>query len=616
MPTLKERLTDIFLGDEKRRLQESFAQTLDTTLQAYFMGPWQLPPEELARQLKEQVDPGLLDYLLSQVGWSVMGGLGYAADTETERNRAVNESIRLYKYSPLAQWSIWLWSGWGLGDNVTVKPNDAGAVKVWDEFWAAERNARLFATDRIHELSHWLLVKGNRFVSFYASEMDGEVTAGLIQPAEVTAIITNPEDSSEPWFYKRQWTPTGQNQKTLFYADWQTFFRDDLEDDLEKRWEKVKLAHADIDDKSERADQVNGLQEQLGGEVLPGTGVCLLHIPHNIKDEASLWGWPILTCAQYYLGAHKKFTEDRLTVAAAKAMFVRRYQHSGGSRQQRSLIDDVASNLSRTQLTDTNPPAGAGSSEFLNKAIDASDLPMSTGASDAKTDNEMFAWVALLGTGLFPTSAGLDTARWATALEMDKAQSMLFTGYQTFWSAQWRKMVKIVLSFQEWAGQGAYEDKSAEVSTDTFSLADFPAVAKTIGLLVKDAITPMIDNGTIPAEAGREIEATLLRINLQALGVSNAQEMTDAKKWQTMADKEEAEKPEPPPLPPQPGQQLPQPEGGEEPPVPAELGESHIPEVIRRPCPLCANEEALYYEGHKGLLVCAACGKTFDPAIE
>jgi len=50
---------------------------------------------------------------------------------------------------------------------------------------------------------------------------------------------------------------------------------------------------------------------------------------------------------------------------------------------------------------------------------------------------------------------------------------------------------------------------------------------------------------------------------LQALGVSNAQEMTDAKKWQTMANKEEKEKPEPPPFPAQPGQQPPRPEGEE-----------------------------------------------------
>ncbi|MGD8499546.1 MAG: hypothetical protein PVJ86_02800 [Phycisphaerales bacterium] len=533
---------------ERQQLQE----TIRIFQNAYLDGPWQLPPDELVRQLKEQVDPGMLDYLMSQVGWSV---LGYGADSDAERDRAMQESLRLWKYSPLAQWSIWLWSAWGLGEGVAIMPNDEGAAKVWEEFWGADRNACLFAADRIHRLSHWLLITGNRFMAFYASELDAEARARLIQPSQIKAIITNPEDDAEPWFYKRQWTPTGKSEKTIYYPDWETFFSDELED----RWSEVVNRHQDISKDAQRADLANSGQEQLGVEAPPGTGVCILHIAHNIKDEASLWGWPILTTAQSYIAAHKKFAEDRLAVAAAVAMYVRRYQHGGGSRAQRGLIDTIASNLSQSQLYDTNPPATAGSSEIINRALDVTDLPLRTGATDAKSDNEMFSWMALLGAGLFPTSAGLDTSRWATALEMDKAQSMLFANYQTFWAAQWRKMVKIVLLFQEKYGQGSYEDKSAEVSTDSFSLADFPAVAEAISGLVKDAITPLVADGTIPEKAAREIMATLTRINLQALGVGNAQELADAEEWQKKADEEEAEKPEPPPFQFQPGQQ-PQPE--------------------------------------------------------
>ena len=139
---------------------------------------------------------------------------------------------------------------------------------------------------------------------------------------------------------------------------------------------------------------------------------------------------------------------------------------------------------------------------------------------------EMFGWMTLLGAGLLPVSAGLDTARWATALEMDKAQSMLFERYRNFWAAQFKRMVRIVLLFKERFDNMKFADKSADVSVDTFSLADFPAVAKTIGQLVRDALAPLIDNGAIEPEDARPILAELWRISLQALGVSKAQDLT------------------------------------------------------------------------------------------
>ena len=539
MPTLIERarlgLADALLGDQKRRLEA----TLDTLVGAYFTGPWQLPPEELARQLREQ-DPWLITTMLDQLGWETIGGLGYSTDTDAERQRAEQESVRLYKYSPLAQWAVWLWTGWGLGDKVTVTPNDDGAAEVWEEFWAADRNATMLGEDVIQELSNWLLVRGNQYLVFFASEMDGETTIRRIPPDQVSEIVADPDDDMAPWFYKREWTPTSGSvtgqQTTMYYPDWQVFF----DEGLEEKWNRLADMNV-VDADADRADRVNSNgEEALGGE-RTGTVACVLHVNHNRKDDESLLGWPMLTTGRHWMDAHKRFAQDRLTVAAGKAMFVRRKKVQGGSRALSSVADTIRTALSATNYTERNPAAVAGSVELDNAMIDTEDLPMTTGASDADVDNKMFAWMALLGAGLFPTSAGLDTARWATALQMDKAQSMLFERYGTFWAAQWRKMVKVVLSFKERYGEGRFEDKSAEVSTDTFSLSDFPDVADAIGKLVRDALTPLVDGGTIPKDAAREIGRALWQISLQALGVENAAELTDEELWEP--DEEEEQTP-------------------------------------------------------------------------
>lgn len=524
MPSIRQRIADTLLGPEKARLQEAFY----LMQRAYQSGPWELPPDELVRQLKE-VDPWAIQDILWQQGWELLGGINTEAGLE--RERAVQESKQLYK-SPLGQWQVWLWTGWGLGDKVSVIPEDPSAAEVWDEFWEADRNAHILAGDRIHELSNWLLLTGNRFLAFYASTLDGECTVRSILPEQIADIVCNPDDGAEAWFYKRQWND-GKAQRVLYYPDWQLFFSDKLE----TAWARLKETGG-VPQNAERADEKNaGTLEQAG------TVVCVLHLAFNHKEDDSLWGWPILTTARPWLRAHREFMEARLTVAAAKAMFVRRKRVQGGSRAVAAVRNTIASRLSQSQLIDTNPPAYAGSTEVENRAVETDDLPMTTGASDAKIDNEAFTWMALLGGGVFPTSAGLDTARWATALEMDKAQSMCFQRYQTYWSAQFGKMVVIVLSYAEKYGNTTFEDKTAQVSTDNFSLADFPGVAENIGRLVSQALTPLVQDGTFSPEAARLIATDLWRISLQALGISLPDEFYDA------LEEEPEPEPEPPPNP-------------------------------------------------------------------
>jgi len=43
---------------------------------------------------------------------------------------------------------------------------------------------------------------------------------------------------------------------------------------------------------------------------------------------------------------------------------------------------------------------------------------------------------------------------------------------------------------------------------------------------------------------------------------------------------------------------------------------SHQPVTVNRTCPLCGADTAYHYEGHGPLLVCAGCGKTYNPEVE
>ena len=99
--------------------------------------------------------------ILHQLGWESYG-LGYTLDSSAERQRAVNESRRLWKYSVIAQWEIGLWTSFGLGESLVITPTSEEpqseekdedgnpiplACTVWEEFWTADRNAAILAPD-------------------------------------------------------------------------------------------------------------------------------------------------------------------------------------------------------------------------------------------------------------------------------------------------------------------------------------------------------------------------------------------------------------------------------------------------------------------------------------
>jgi hypothetical protein len=182
--------------------------------------------------------------------------------------------------------------------------------------------------------------------------------------------------------------------------------------------------------------------------------------------------------------------------------------------------------MNSASTRETNPAPVAGSEDIHNDVITTKDLSMSTGAGDARTDWEMFSQQALIGVGLFPVTAGMDTARWATALAMDKTQAMQWTRYQTFWASQFQAFVTMTLKAGEkWGGQ-KFESYEAQISIDTLSLVDFPGIVSSLSGLIGTAITPMVAGGTMPNNTARVILRDLWKVALQALGVSNVDQIT------------------------------------------------------------------------------------------
>jgi len=287
-------------------------------------------------------------------------------------------------------------------------------------------------------------------------------------------------------------------------------------------------------------------------------------------------------------------------------MYVRRLRVAGGSRNVKSVAEQIASKLSATNYQETNPAAAAGSTFLHNKATDFEDLPMRTGADDAKVDQEMFSWMPILAYGLFPHYCGQgDAYRLATATSMERPLEFQFSRYRKFWSSHFRVMLKVVLKFAEKYGKVRFETYNGQVSTDKLVQADLESLSGAIGTFYRDFLVNMNAMGEIPQEVMDAVNIHMLQTVLQAVGADEVMDIISPEAFKAARTGKGPEEPGQPDATAPPEEE-----------VPAELGESHVPQVIDRTCPFCGWPLAEFYEGHGNWVRCAQCGKTYDRVLE
>lgn len=556
---IRESFADFISGGALRK-QAAETQAMGAVArnlyEAYIEGPYSLPPEMLLKQLKEY-DAALLYDLEQQMQYDMMGGYtGISLEEDwSEWSRAVMEARRLWRYDVVTQWVIWTWTNFGFGENVHITPADENAMEVWDEFWTADRNCRVLAAHEIHHLSERACYDGNIFLLYYISTTDGKATIRVLDdPTQVKEIISNPEDKSDKGFYKREYVDAKHSSKTYYYSDYHLWLEG--EDLLSNESLAAKYA---LPSGSEIATQ-------------DGTIAIVQHIAHNRKT--SEFGWPLMAAAAPWIRTHKRFREDRASVAAANAMFL--YKLTGknaGSRAIDAVMTKWRSSLAGGATSETNPPPAAGSAFITNEALDMTKLPMSSGASDAKTDGEALMLMAALGGGLFPHWMGEgDAYRLATATAMELPLLKEFSRYQLFWSSQFRTMVKIVLTASERYGSAKYETMDADVSTDQVVATDLESISKSMASLYRDALVPVANE--IPEVTRKAIYAATWRTALKALGVDDADSFTSDTVFGIEYDNDGNPIPTTTEAPDQ-GEEPPEPEGGEEPPEGNEEPESN-----------------------------------------
>lgn len=252
------------------------------------------------------------------------------------------------------------------------------------------------------EHAHW--TDGEIFFALFTNPRTGRVQVRLLPADEIVDVICNPEDNSEPWFYRRRWVKT-----TMGVTGVQT---GQLQDELYPALDYRPPGAG-------RFGTYGGVKIRWDAPVVHDTVNRPLHWHRGVPDAYAAVDWA---------RAYKTFLEDWATVVKSLAKFAWRLTAKGSARGQarRALAAAAPRDPATGQPLDT----GGTAVTPMDAVLEA--IPKSGAVIDADSGRPMAAMVSaasgipvtmLLGDpGVTGSRSTAETLNNPTQIDMSQRQ--------------------------------------------------------------------------------------------------------------------------------------------------------------------------------------------------
>lgn len=455
-------------------------------------------------EIKESITDLQLD--MESAGWMLMtsrsreefGRSGLDLITEMSRLMAIK--------NPLVGRGCRISSYFVFGRGVDIRSDHKATNKVIQEFWADPDNACELSQIALYESNIAGYTDGGIYFCLFPNKERGGVKVRTIDAMQIREIVTDPDDSAVPQYYKRVWTqsaldiPSGaisQVIKTAWYpsvnynppAKPVTIGSDPV------MWESPVLHH-----------KVGGLKKWRFGlsRVYPAID------------------WSL---------AYTKLLDDYCKKAENLARFGWKAKTKGGQKSVDAIKGALQTTIGAPGYSERNPPAQTGSAFISGEGVDLSALRV----AGANSDPEEGRRVAHMVYNCFDLDeryfGDVDVGSLATGTSMDRPTELAFRSQQEAWEETFLTMLRYVVSVARGAA-GSDEGKSLrEAKIDPRKVqitASFPSLIQqdpeaAIGSIVK-AFSMGASDGKC---AGMLDPKTAAGIILNVLGVDDAQAAVD-----------------------------------------------------------------------------------------
>lgn len=394
---------------------------------------------------------------------------------------------------------------WGQGVEISArasgKNGEQDVQSVVNAFLDDPGNQRTLTSAQAQdEYEHDLWSSGERYFALFTNPRTGFVQTRVLPCDEIIEIIHNPEDASEPWFYRRLWAQmqvdgtTRQMERLYPCIDYKPRFKPRQVREIPVDWSTPVLHVA--------------VNRPTGWN-------------HGIPDSYAAVDWA---------KAYKTFLEDWATLMKSLSRYAWRLTSKGSARSQARKA--VAAAPPRDPVSGREQAAGATAITPLDGMLEA--IPKTGATLDADSGRPLAAMVAaasgvpvtmLLGdpgtTGARATAETLDTP---TENEMNQRRQLH--------TAVLRRIFSYVITAAVRAPSGPLQgtitrdpysgSETVTLNGDTSTVVDidWPDLTDTDVETIVKSIVAASGTGTMPPEL-------TLRLVLTALGVKHVDELVE-----------------------------------------------------------------------------------------
>ena len=466
-----------------------------------------------------------LEIALEDRGWKRLGGM--MNDFQFDRG-ALDDIIhmsRLYAIKnpaikrPVNLQAIYVWA-----QGFTVKSHDPVIDEVVQSFLADPSNLKSFCGhDALMDAERRQRVEGNTFWRFFTNLSTGRVQVRRLPVEEMRAVIKNPDDATEVWFYIRSFLKADKTV-TYAYPDWEFSRRREM--DRGSGGEKLLTGDAEYTTKVL--------------EDYPDATIDWEHPVYHKKTGGFAdmdMGIPETYAAIDWARAYKEALEDYKKTIKSLAKWAWKMKSGGGNAQLQAAATALGTTFGTTDdmFPETNPAPVAGSVAAMLARNDLEAVDVSKAAVNPDGFRRILL-MAAMAMDMPETYFGAADATFATAKSMDRPTELAWRDRQTMWAGIFRDILGIAVEgaakssgFPKLKSDG-YADNGTMKLTASGAPVKFSVDVKFPPILqvdIKDWMQSLVNFVTMNGQSMQLLNdgPTLLRLALNSLGCEDIEEV-------------------------------------------------------------------------------------------
>jgi hypothetical protein len=259
------------------------------------------------------------------------------------------------------------------------------------------------------------------------TDSKGNVKVNMVDPLEIMDVITEPDDTSKPLYFLRQWNrlifdPDTGRQSPQSMLSWYPSL---------ENWKANQF-------------QTGKRPMNFQRDIPVNWDMPLLRIKVGCPAKWR-WGVPPVYGAVDWARAYKDALEDYATVRRTLARFALMVETKGGPgaiAAYQALFQTTFADSNGTQI-EKNPPPVVGSAHISGPSTQIQAFK-SSGAQSSPEETRRLLLLACAAGGMPETFFGdASTGSLATAVSLDRPTELKFTGIQR----RWKHTIKMILNY-------------------------------------------------------------------------------------------------------------------------------------------------------------------------